>query len=64
MEKQEGERNKINGSKKLVHLMILTVAQTIITASNDCTIQHNELERIGLMQENWTIAYRTVAVEH
>jgi len=56
LEKQKGERNKINGSKRPVHLMILTVAQTTIRASNDCTIQHNELERIGLVQESWTIA--------
>jgi hypothetical protein len=36
--------------------MILTVAQTISRVSNDCMIQHNELEMRGLMQENWTIA--------
>jgi hypothetical protein len=37
--------------------MILTVAQTISRVSNDCMIQHDELEGIvGLMQEHWTTA--------
>ena len=36
--------------------MILTVAQTTSRVWNDCMIQHNELERTGLMQENWTVA--------
>jgi hypothetical protein len=36
--------------------MIMTVAQTISRVSNDCMIQHNEWENIGLMQENLTIA--------
>jgi len=35
--------------------MILTVAHTTIRVSNDCMIEHNKLERTGLMQETWTI---------
>jgi len=35
--------------------MILTVAHTISRVSNDCMIEHNKLERTGLMQETWTI---------
>jgi hypothetical protein len=58
--------------------MILTVAQTIGRVSNGCMILQNELERIDLIKENWTVSklslccikhhakkpYRTVEVQH